>query len=73
MGEVSKKIAKVAPPPKITRAQIATKVAKVEKEEKENNKKIETHLDLPLTENVNRLQVEGEEARTVEEAISILR
>lgn len=72
MDEASKKVAKAAPSqPKVTRAQIATKSVKVEKEEKEKN--VETHLDVPLIENVNRLQVEGDEARTVEEAISILR
>lgn len=34
---------------------------------------IETHISQPLPENVNRLQVDGEEARTIEEAISVLR
>ena len=33
----------------------------------------ETHLSKPLEENVNRLQVEEESARTVEEAISVLK
>ena len=32
-----------------------------------------THIEKPLEENVNRLKVEGEEARSVEEAISVLR
>lgn len=32
-----------------------------------------THLDAPLEENVNRVQVEGVEARTVDEALSVLR
>eukprot|EP00088_Acartia_fossae_P021985 TRINITY_DN23311_c0_g1_i1.p1 TRINITY_DN23311_c0_g1~~TRINITY_DN23311_c0_g1_i1.p1 ORF type:complete len:222 (-),score=65.53 TRINITY_DN23311_c0_g1_i1:237-902(-) len=32
----------------------------------------DTHLSKPLEENVNRIAVEGEEARTVEDAISIL-
>lgn len=31
-----------------------------------------THDQLPLEENLNRLQIEGDEARTVEEAISVL-
>ena len=30
------------------------------------------HDELPLEENLNRLQMEGDEARTVEEAISVL-
>lgn len=70
MNESSKKSIKVAPPPKITRAQIATtKTVKPEKEKE----KIETHLEVPLVENVNRLIVDGDEARSVEEAISILK
>jgi hypothetical protein len=32
-----------------------------------------THIEKPLEENVNRLQVVGEEARSVEEAIAVLR
>ncbi|KAH9505154.1 hypothetical protein Btru_059698 [Bulinus truncatus] len=32
-----------------------------------------THIDVPLEENVNILEVEGDEARTVDEAIAILR
>ncbi|KAG8331420.1 hypothetical protein J6590_042187 [Homalodisca vitripennis] len=32
----------------------------------------ETHIEQPLEENINRLQIEGDEARTVDEAISIL-
>lgn len=36
-------------------------------------KKVETQAERPLEENINRLQIEGEEARTVDEAISILR
>lgn len=31
-----------------------------------------THTEKPLEENVNRLQVVGEEARSVEEAIAVL-
>lgn len=34
---------------------------------------IDTHITQPLPENINRLQVDGEEARSVEEAISVLR
>jgi hypothetical protein len=32
-----------------------------------------THIEKPLEENVNRLQIVGEEARSVEEAIAVLR
>ncbi|BFZ01470.1 hypothetical protein BsWGS_04509 [Bradybaena similaris] len=31
-----------------------------------------THVDIPLEENVNRLEADGDEARTVDEAISML-
>lgn len=55
----------------MTRAQISAKAAASAKPEKEETK-IETHLEAPLIENINRLQVDGEEARTVDEAISIL-
>lgn len=37
------------------------------------NQDTKTHLDAPLEENVNRVQVEGVEARTVDEALSVLR
>ena len=33
----------------------------------------ETHIEQPLEENINRLTFEGEEARTITEAIAILR
>lgn len=33
----------------------------------------ETHIEQPLEENINRLTFEGEEARTVTEAIALLR
>jgi hypothetical protein len=32
-----------------------------------------THIEKPLEENLNRLQIVGEEARSVEEAIAVLR
>ncbi len=40
--------------------------------EAEKAKVVKTHLDEPLEENVNRLTIEGETARSVEEAISVL-
>jgi len=32
-----------------------------------------THIEKPLEENINRLQTEGLQARSVEEAIAVLR
>ena len=32
-----------------------------------------THIEKPLEENINRLQTEGVQARSVEEAIALLR
>ena len=32
-----------------------------------------THIEKPLEENINRLQTEGVQARSVEEAIAVLR
>ncbi|KAL1500981.1 hypothetical protein ABEB36_006391 [Hypothenemus hampei] len=37
-----------------------------------NSEKVETHLNAPLVENVNRLQTDYEEARNVDKAIKIL-
>lgn len=62
---------KVQPPPKITRAQIDATKSKTEI--KKDKEPIETHLSAPLVENVNRIVVDGEEARSVSEAIAILR
>lgn len=36
-------------------------------------KETETHLEIPLEENINKVVVEGEQARSIDEAISILR
>jgi len=68
MGSI--KATKPAPPAKVTRAQIQKKQEAPKK--KEPIEKVETHLDTPLVENINRIQIEGEEARTVDEAIQIL-
>ncbi|XP_068917481.1 coiled-coil domain-containing protein 124-like [Tenebrio molitor] len=68
-----KKPGKVNPPPKITRAQISANAnANTVKKEIDKKEKVVTHLDEPLEENINRLKIEGEEARTITEAISIL-
>lgn len=69
MSTVSK-ITKNQPPQKITRAQIES--AKVTKPAPKKEV-IETHLTVPLEENINRLTIEGEEARSVTEAIAVLR
>ncbi|XP_045482726.1 coiled-coil domain-containing protein 124-B [Harmonia axyridis] len=67
---VSIKSTKPPPPSKVTRAQISKiKTAPVKKKEDE---KVETHLDAPLVENINRLAIDGEEARSVTEAIAVL-
>lgn len=63
-----KKIVKLPPPPKVTRAQISEQVS-IKPEVKE---KTETHLDAPLEENINRLLSTADEARTITEAIALL-
>jgi len=60
--------------PKVTRAHIQSFVAKqIEEKEKEASNKEATHLEVEIVENVNRLTIEGDEARNIEEAITILR
>ncbi|KAI5745949.1 hypothetical protein M8J76_015744 [Diaphorina citri] len=60
------------PPPKITRASIQTGLQKKKELEEKATSEPLTHIETPLIENVNRLEVEGDEARTVEEAIKVL-
>lgn len=59
----------------MSRAQIREDAEIREAITKEQNaeKEAKTHLETPIEENVNRLQVEGAEARTLDEAISVLR
>lgn len=57
---------------KVTRSQIESLISQ-QKEEKETPKKELTHLEVSLVENVNRMTIEGEEARNIDEAISVLR
>uniref|UniRef100_A0A8D8V9I1 Coiled-coil domain-containing protein 124-A n=1 Tax=Cacopsylla melanoneura TaxID=428564 RepID=A0A8D8V9I1_9HEMI len=59
------------PPPKITRASIQGGLQK-KKEVEENISAPLTHIEQPLEENINRLEVEGDEARTIDEAIKVL-
>ncbi|XP_068626311.1 coiled-coil domain-containing protein 124-like [Battus philenor] len=64
---------KAAPQPKITRAQIEQIKERSQKAEPE--KPVPSRVvveEPPLEENLNRLQLEGEVAQSVEEAISIL-
>lgn len=60
-----------ASPAKVTRAHIQAKKEETVKK-KEVDKTIVTHLDTPLVENINRMQIDGEEARNIDEAIQIL-
>ncbi|XP_023227158.1 coiled-coil domain-containing protein 124-like [Centruroides sculpturatus] len=55
---------------KVTRADIAAQLEKLKAEETAEKELL--HDEKPLEENVNRLRFEGEEARNIEEAISIL-
>lgn len=63
---------KTAPAPrKVTRAEITQNAkpnqAPVKKE------KVETHLETPLEENLNRVTIDGEEARNITDAITLLK
>ncbi|XP_056646238.1 coiled-coil domain-containing protein 124-like [Diorhabda sublineata] len=71
-NEIVKKSSKPPPAVKVTRAQINARTAAVKSKTENTENKIETHLEAPLVENVNRLVIDGEEARTVDEAISLL-
>ncbi|XP_067002713.1 coiled-coil domain-containing protein 124 [Anabrus simplex] len=57
---------------KITRAQIEEENEKRRLAAVKSKPEVETHLSKPLEENINRVMVDGEEARTVEEAIAVL-
>ncbi|XP_041975135.1 coiled-coil domain-containing protein 124 [Aricia agestis] len=61
------------PPPKITRAQITSMKEKTIKAEPEKPVPARVVVEEPpLEENINRLQIEGEVAQSVDEALSIL-
>lgn len=73
--EIQKKIAKAkANPVKVTQAQIREETERREKAARGGKAapEPETHLTKPLPENINRVAVEGAEARNVEEAIAVL-
>ncbi|KAK3917213.1 Coiled-coil domain-containing protein 124 [Frankliniella fusca] len=57
---------------KITRQQIQLETEKRAQAAQPIKPELDTHISQPLVENVNRLEVDGEEARTIEEAISVL-
>jgi len=63
-----------ANPVKVTQAKIREEAEKRERAARKSAVKpeIETHLSKPLNENINRVSCEGAEARSVEEAISVL-
>ena len=78
LAQESQNIAKSqakANPVKVTRAQIRELQERREDiaRGKSGKPELETHLTAPLVENVNRLEVEGAEARNIEEAISVLK
>lgn len=58
---------------KITRSQIQNFVERKQKPESLPSRKEPTHLEVPLEENLNRMTIEGEEARNIDQAITILR
>ena len=59
---------------KLSRAQIREEAAKREAIARgKANEEVKTHLSTPLEENINRVEVEGVEARTVDEALNVLR
>uniref|UniRef100_A0A1B6ED03 Coiled-coil domain-containing protein n=1 Tax=Clastoptera arizonana TaxID=38151 RepID=A0A1B6ED03_9HEMI len=57
---------------KVTRAEIQAETDRRNWVAQQKQKSPQTHLEHPIEENINRLTFEGEEARTVTEAISIL-
>jgi len=57
---------------KVTRSQIESIIA-AQKSQQEKEKKGKEVKEAPIEENINRVQVDGLEARRIEEAIKILR
>jgi len=64
-----------ANPVKVTQAKIREEAEKRERAARKSTAKpeLETHLSKPLNENINRIACDGAEARSVDEAISVLR
>ena len=70
----SQQIKKSGQTQKLSRAQIREEAAKREAIARGKvNQEVNTHLSTPLQENINRVKVEGVEARTVDEALNVLR
>uniref|UniRef100_A0A8W8HM62 Coiled-coil domain-containing protein n=1 Tax=Magallana gigas TaxID=29159 RepID=A0A8W8HM62_MAGGI len=68
-------IKKAGPVPqaKVTKAEIDKHIERERKEKEEAAKKEQKELEEPpIEENINRLQIEGEEARSVTQALSVL-
>lgn len=68
-------IKKAGPVPqaKVTRAEIDKHIEKERKQKEEAARKEQKELEeTPIEENINRLQIEGEEARSVTQALSVL-
>ena len=59
--------------PKMSRSQIREETERREAIARGKINEVKTHLSAPLEENINRVEVDGEEARTVDEALSVLR
>jgi len=73
--EIQAKLVK-ANPVKLTQARIREETERRELAARGSKAAVqqpETHLTKPLEENINKLKVEGQEARSVEEAISVLK
>jgi len=69
----SQQIKKSGQTQKLSRAQIREEAAKREAIARGKvNQEVKTHLSTPLQENINRVKVEGVEARTVDEALNVL-
>lgn len=72
MNSIKVSTAGKQPMSKVTRLQIQMETEKRAQVAQPAKQEVDTHISQPLPENINRLQVDGEEARTVEEAISVL-
>lgn len=72
MESIKASIKVAPPPPKITRAQISQMNGKVIRAEPAPLPSKVVVDELPLEENLNRIQLDGDVAQTVDEAISIL-
>lgn len=73
MESIKANVKTAPPPPKITRAQISQMKEKVVKAESVNPVPSKVVVEIPpLEENLNRIQLDGEVAQSIDEAITIL-